>query len=418
MKNKAVFLDRDGTIARDVHYCRRPEDFEILSTVPEAIKFLNENGFKVVVITNQSGIARGYFSEETLAQIHDKVHSELSKHGAYIDAIYYCPHHPDDACECRKPKTALFLKAVEELDIDLSTSYVVGDMQMDIEAGKVLGCKTTLVTTGPQSSIPNLQSMISSPPDYTADSLLEAARWIAKDAKSSQQLSQHKIVAAIPCFNTERFIGDMVSRVKKHVDQVIVINDGSCDNTAEVARAAGALVINHGVNKGYGESIKSCLEAAKANSADILAIMDGDGQHNPDELPRLLAPVVSGEAALVIGSRFLNERSNMPRYRKFGIAVITWLFSVGSKIKVCDAQSGFRAYNREVLDALMLSEGGMGISVEVLIKCRDKGFRIKEVPITCTYHSSSSTMNPVVHGLGVALTVIKLRLENFVKRLL
>jgi len=192
--NKAVFLDRDGTIARDVHYCRRPEDFELLPTVPEAIKLLNENGFKLVVITNQSGIARGYFTEGTLAQIHQKMKDELAKYGARVDAIYYCPHHPDNDCQCRKPKTALFLKAVEEHNIDLKISYVVGDQQMDIDAGKALGCKTALVTTGPQPLISSPKSPVHGPqsvnlkpgtlnpepqmPDYTARSLLEAARWI------------------------------------------------------------------------------------------------------------------------------------------------------------------------------------------------------------------------------------------------
>ncbi|MCL0091674.1 D-glycero-beta-D-manno-heptose 1,7-bisphosphate 7-phosphatase [Dehalococcoidales bacterium] len=174
MGKRAVFLDRDGTIARDVHYCRRVEDFELLPTVAEAIRLLNTNSLKVVVITNQSGIARGYFTEEILAQIHDKMKQELAKDGAWVDAIYYCPHHPDDGCECRKPKTGLFLRAARELDIDLSRSFVVGDMQMDIDAGRALGSKTVLVTTGPQGGIVD-------PPDYTAGSLLEAAEWILKE---------------------------------------------------------------------------------------------------------------------------------------------------------------------------------------------------------------------------------------------
>ncbi|MFC2066749.1 D-glycero-beta-D-manno-heptose 1,7-bisphosphate 7-phosphatase [Chloroflexota bacterium] len=173
MANKAVFLDRDGTIAYDVPYCRRPEDFEILPTVIEAIRLLNQNGFKVVVITNQSGIARGYFSEGILAQIHDKMKGELAQAGAQLDAIYYCPHHPDDGCECRKPKVALFLKAAKELDIDFGFSYMVGDMQMDIGAGKSLGCRTVLVTTGPKGG-----NGVIDPPDYIAGNLLEAAQWI------------------------------------------------------------------------------------------------------------------------------------------------------------------------------------------------------------------------------------------------
>ena len=193
MANKAAFLDRDGTIARDVPYCCRPEDFELLPTVPEAIRLLNRKGFKVVVITNQSGIARGYFTEEILAQIHNKMEQELARGGAVIDAIYYSPHHPCDGCNCRKPKTALFLKAAGELEINLGLSYVVGDMQIDVDAGKALGCKTVLVTTGPQSPIPNPQSLVPNlqslvpnpqslinPPDYVADSLLEAAQWITR----------------------------------------------------------------------------------------------------------------------------------------------------------------------------------------------------------------------------------------------
>lgn len=178
MSNRAVFLDRDGTIARDVHYCRRPEDFELLPAVPEAIKHLNESGFKVVVITNQSGIARSYFTEEMLARIHQKMKQELAKGGAWVDGIYYCPHHPDDGCDCRKPKTALFLQAAKELHIDLSRSFVVGDMQMDVDAGKALGCKTVLLTTGPQEA-----SSIVDPPDYTVNSLLEAAQCMIKDGE-------------------------------------------------------------------------------------------------------------------------------------------------------------------------------------------------------------------------------------------
>jgi histidinol-phosphate phosphatase family protein len=173
---RAVFLDRDGTIARDVHYCRTPEDFELLPTVPEAIRHLNESGFQVVVITNQSGIARGYFTEETLAEIHRKMEAELSQHGARVDAIYHCPHHPNDGCQCRKPKTGMFQQAIDELNLNPRLSYVVGDAQMDIEAGKALGAKTVLVTTGPQRGMD-----ITRAPSYTAGSLLEAARWITQD---------------------------------------------------------------------------------------------------------------------------------------------------------------------------------------------------------------------------------------------
>ena len=177
---RAVFLDRDGTIAEDVHYCRRVEDFKILPGVPQGIRLLNEHGFKVVVITNQSGIARGYFTEEVLSQIHHKMKEELAKYDAWVDAIYVCPHHPEERCECRKPKPALIFQAAREMDISLQLSYVVGDDARDMEAGKAAKCKTVLVTTGPNQG--NIEGQ-GKPPDYVASDLYKAAEWVIEDAK-------------------------------------------------------------------------------------------------------------------------------------------------------------------------------------------------------------------------------------------
>ena len=227
-----------------------------------------------------------------------------------------------------------------------------------------------------------------------------------------------KVIAAIPCYNEARFVGEVVRIVKKYVDQVIVVNDGSNDITGLVAEVAGALVVNHIVNKGYGLAIRSCFEAARVSRTDIVVTIDGDSQHTPEDIPRLTAPIIKGEADLVIGSRFLGDNGNIPAYRKFGIEVITWLFNVGSKSKVSDAQSGFRAYNRTVLNTISLNENGMGISVELLIKAREKGLVIQEVPISCSYHTDSATLNPVHHGLGVALTVVKFRFWSLLRRLI
>lgn len=261
---------------------------------------------------------------------------------------------------------------------------------------------------------------------------METAQATTYELSKSAHPTQPKIVAAIPCFNTERWITDIVKRTRRYVDQVIVVDDGSHDGTAEAAGAAGALVVNHGANRGYGEAIKSCFEAAKANKADVLVILDGDGQHDPDELRRLLSPILNGEADLVIGSRFLQptkstqqtqqtlstQQTGMPKYRKFGIRVITFLYNFGSKAKVSDAQSGFRAYSRRVLDGISIAEKGWGASVEVIIKAREEGFTTREVPTSCSYHSKSSTPNPVRVGLGVAFTVLKLRFKNFLRRLI
>jgi len=175
---KAVFLDRDGTVAKDVPYCSRVDDFDILPTVPQGIRLLNEQGFKVIMITNQSGIARSYFTQETLSLIHQKMKEELAEYGAWIDAIYICPHHPDERCECRKPKPAMLLQAAKEMGIDLNISYMIGDDAKDIEAGKAAGCKTILVTTGPNGE--NIEAQGKNP-DNIANSLYEAVEWIAND---------------------------------------------------------------------------------------------------------------------------------------------------------------------------------------------------------------------------------------------
>jgi len=229
---------------------------------------------------------------------------------------------------------------------------------------------------------------------------------------SQTRQTQPKVIAAIPCFNTRPFISDVVSRARRYVDEVIVIDDGSHDGTADIAKATGALVINHSVNRGYGEAIKSCFEAAKTNDVDVLVILDGDGQHNPNEIPRLLAPILQGEADLVIGSRFLTSEHNMPKYRKFGIGVITFLWNFGLKVKVSDAQSGFRSYGKKIFENSSLSERGMSISIETLEKARRKKAIIKEVPISCSYVPSTLNFGAIRHGLGVALSVVRIRLKN------
>jgi histidinol-phosphate phosphatase family protein len=171
--NKAVFLDRDGTINRDVPYCSKPDDFELLPGAAEAISLFNEHGFKVIVVTNQSGIGRGYFSEEMLARIHERIKILLDEQGARIDAVYYCPHHPDEGCNCRKPQPEMVLSAAKDLDIDLKQSYIIGDADVDIEMGTRAGCKAT-VRIG-QSAIPNCS--------FNVLSLLEAAKWVISQSR-------------------------------------------------------------------------------------------------------------------------------------------------------------------------------------------------------------------------------------------
>jgi len=175
---KAVFLDRDGTIAKDVHYCRRVEDFEILPHVPEAIRLLNQEGYKVVVITNQSGIARGYFSEATLSLIHRKMVATLERAGAHIDAVYVCPHHPDEGCDCRKPSPTLAIRAVADIGIALDQSYMIGDDPKDVKAGRAAGCRTILLAADPAQQREDLQGIC----DHAAADLFDAVGWLLEDA--------------------------------------------------------------------------------------------------------------------------------------------------------------------------------------------------------------------------------------------
>ena len=154
-KYPAIFLDRDGTINEEMGYINHIERFKIFPFVAEGIKTFRENGFKVVVVTNQSGIARGYFTEELLIEVHQKLYEYLKKNGTKIDGIYYCPHHPTEGkgeykqdCNCRKPKTGLIEKAVKEHNIDLSSSYMIGDRFKDMIFARNLNMKSGLVLTG------------------------------------------------------------------------------------------------------------------------------------------------------------------------------------------------------------------------------------------------------------------------------
>ncbi len=225
-----------------------------------------------------------------------------------------------------------------------------------------------------------------------------------------------KVIAAIPAHNVSQFIADVVSKANKHVAEVVVVDDGSTDDTELVARTAGAVVVKHKMNQGAGAATRTCFETALSKGADALVTLDGDGQHDGEEIPAVVAPILAGKADLVIGSRFLDKECQVPRYRKFGIDIITWLYNFAAKVKVSDAQSCYRAYSKKALSTLNITENGFGFSVQVLIQARKKGLVITEVPIYCVYHAGSHSLNPVVHGLGVAFCVIKLRLKSLVSR--
>lgn len=182
MNNRAVFFDRDGVINKEIGYLDSPDKVEIIPGVSEAIKLLNENDFIVIIITNQSGIARGYFTENTLIEINNYIKSELEKQQAKIDAIYFCPHHPDDNCQCRKPKIGLIKKAEIEMGIDLARSYLIGDKITDIETGVNAKLKSILLLTGYGKQEKEKLKDSGIEVDYIAKDPLSAIEWILKES--------------------------------------------------------------------------------------------------------------------------------------------------------------------------------------------------------------------------------------------
>lgn len=222
--------------------------------------------------------------------------------------------------------------------------------------------------------------------------------------------NKKRIIACIPAYNEEKSIAKVVLLAQKFVDKVIVVDDGSEDLTSEIAKRLGAFVVKHDVRKGYGAAIQTCFKTARELDADIMVTLDADGQHNPEEIPKLIEPILNNEADIVIGSRFLDIKSinEIPFYRRLGIKTITFLTrkATGNQ-KISDAQSGFRAYSRKALEELEVEETGMSVSTEILIKAAEKKLHIVEVPIFCRYKGiKSSTYHPLRHGFNVIASIL------------
>ena len=222
------------------------------------------------------------------------------------------------------------------------------------------------------------------------------------------QLNKPFIVACIPAKDEEKAIAKVIIKTMRHVDKVIVCDDGSKDMTGEIAGRLGAEVIRHERNLGYGAALASLFEKAREVKADIMITIDGDGQHNSDDIPSLIEPIISGEADVTIGSRFINRSEDQtPSYRKTGIKIITKMTNMLTHNEITDAQSGFRAYSRKAIEHIKPSEMGMGASTEILMNTNGNGLRIKEVPIKIIYGKGSSTHNPLSHGIGIVLSTVK-----------
>jgi len=215
-------------------------------------------------------------------------------------------------------------------------------------------------------------------------------------------------IAAMPAYNEANTIAGVILGCMEYVDKVVVVDDGSCDNTAELAESLGAYVFRHETNKGYGAALKNCFETARNLGASAMVIIDSDGQHDPHEIPKLLEPLKDG-FDLVIGSRFVDGNGkNVPAYRIVGMKVLNVATSFAGGLNVTDSQSGFRAYGKKAIEKINLNDSDMSAGSEILIQAKDHNLKYKEVEIHCRYDvENCSSQNPIIHGSKVLLRLLK-----------
>lgn len=213
-----------------------------------------------------------------------------------------------------------------------------------------------------------------------------------------------RIIAGLPMYNEEETIGTIVTKVLDYVDEVVCVDDGSSDSSARIAESCGAIVHRHRVNRGYGGALKSLFAKAREMNADALIILDSDGQHEPSDIPKLLKPILDGEAEFVIGSRFVDGggSEDMPAYRRLGIKVITAASNLSSDLEIQDTQSGFRAFSKLAIERLRFDSEGMELSLEMLEDAHEKDLTIQEIPTVIRYDvPKGSNFTALSHGFTV-----------------
>ncbi|HET6316587.1 MAG TPA: glycosyltransferase family 2 protein [Chloroflexota bacterium] len=216
-----------------------------------------------------------------------------------------------------------------------------------------------------------------------------------------------RVMVGIPALNEARFIGSVVLQAKRFADLVVVVDDGSTDDTALIAEQAGAVVVGHQTNQGKGEALNTLFQAARRYRAGTLVLLDGDGQHHTPEILSLLRPIQTGEADIVIGSRHLNGNRGTPGVRYGGQRLITWLTNRTSGVDVTDSQSGFRAFSRAAIERLTFIGRGFSVESEMQFLASEHGLRLREVAISTVY-ADPPKRNVFQHGLGVLNGVLQL----------
>lgn len=225
-----------------------------------------------------------------------------------------------------------------------------------------------------------------------------------------QQADPIRTLVAMPAYNEEASIAKTVLGARQHADAVLVVDDGSNDETAWIAGALGAIVLRHEVNRGYGGALQTIFDTAREMGVEELVVIDADGQHDPGDVPRLLAELRVGKD-IVIGSRYAGgSGEGIPAYRKVGMKVLdTATTLAGNGLSITDSQSGFRAYGRRAIEAIRINDDGMSAGSEILIQASDHRLHVAEVPIEVRYDiEGTSSENPVLHGVGVLMNVVRL----------
>lgn len=215
----------------------------------------------------------------------------------------------------------------------------------------------------------------------------------------------------MPAFNEEKYVGSVILNTRQYVDEVFVVDDGSSDRTVKIARLAGADVIEHKGNQGYGASIQSIIAEARKRKPDILVILDADGQHDPAEIPALIKPILENGVDFVIGSRH-KQSKKIPFYRRVGQKLILNSVKMLSDNDLTDSECGFRAFAPKAYNTMDLRENGMAVSAEAVAEASRQNLKMVQVPVSVFYNEDSSTLNPIQHGLGVLGSVVSMISEQ------
>lgn len=225
--------------------------------------------------------------------------------------------------------------------------------------------------------------------------------------KSTGGVSGRKIVAVIPAYNEERFIGSVVLKARQYADAVIVVDDGSTDATGEIAEAAGAIVVRHEHNRGKGAALNTGLRKARELVPGVVVTLDGDWQHRCEEIPIVARPVLEDGVDMAVGSRFLANDSRIPGLRALAIRALTWATNIGSGLGLSDSQTGFRAFSPRALEMITFRSSGFSIESEMQFLAREHGLKVVELPISSRYDDGPKR-NPIPHWLQVLNGVLRL----------